>query len=152
MEYVGSDRILTMIRDFPHEKSFQVRSTNLGDSWPELTDVTTPTVGIAARQRVYTRAHLKGEDNWWEDNVLFMVGFIQTDPGSSQGRRNCIWISGDFGDTWTTPFYVDTETEDGGYGDMFYDADEDQYVVVSNYGTLAAASLKQYRLTVTGLG
>jgi hypothetical protein len=150
IEYTGNDRIVTMIRDFPHTHSYKRISTNLGTSWGARIDAT-PEVGIAGRQRIYTRAHLKGEADWWDDPVLFMVGFVHQVSGASQSRRNCIWLSPDAGETWSSPFYIDTTSEDAGYGDMFYDAGNDQYVVVSYQGTLASASLNQYRLTVTGI-
>jgi hypothetical protein len=150
LEYVGNARIVAMLRDNEHLKSYQSISTDMGVTWSAKADVTS-TVGIAGRQRVYTRAHLQGEDEWWEDNVLIMTGFVHQDPGDSQDRRNAVWVSGDFGDTWSEPFYIDSATEDSGYGDIFYDEANDQYVVVSYQGTLAAASLKQYRLTITGL-
>jgi hypothetical protein len=80
-----------------------------------------------------------------------MVGFVHQTPGDWQDRRNCVWVSRDHGVTWSTPFYIDSRTPDGGYGDIFYDADNDQYVVVNYHGTPKAASLKQYRLTIAGV-
>lgn len=152
VERIGTSRIITMLRDHPSNsvKSWQRESTDMGVTWGSLVDVTS-TVGIAGRQRVYTRAHLKGETGWWNDPVLLMVGYEHQTPGSSQDRRNAVWVSRDRGATWTTPFYIDVEVEDAGYGDMFYDADNDQWVVVTYQGTLTAASLKQYRLTIAGI-
>lgn len=150
LEYVGNQQIIAMIRDFPHTASYQIRSTDLGVSWGELTDVTAE-VGIAARQRVYTLAHLRGEADWWEDPNLIMVGFVHQSSGSSHPRRSAVWLSPNRGADWDGPHYIDISAEDGGYGDVFYDPDNDQYVVVSYHGTLLAASLKQYRLTISGI-
>jgi hypothetical protein len=150
MERVGNSDFIAMIRDTDHEKSYRATSSNLGARWSALEDVSS-TVGIAGRQRVYTRAHLKGQANWWNDPVVLMVGYVHQTPGQSQDRRNCVWVSRDHGVTWSTPYYIDSTTEDAGYGDIFYDADNDQYVVVNYQGTLAAASLKQYRLTIAGV-
>jgi hypothetical protein len=149
-ERVGPSDFIAMIRDTDHTNSYQKTSTDLGVTWGSTVDVS-GTVGIAGRQRVYTRAHLKGEANWWLDPVVLMVGFIQETPGSSQDRRNAVWVSRDHGATWTTPFYIDVEVEDAGYGDIFYDAGNDQYVVINYQGTLTAASIKQYRLTIDGI-
>lgn len=147
LEYVGHNRIVGMVRSLNNDETFQADSSNLGATWT-LTDVSS-TVQVSGRHRIYTRAHLAGEAEWWTDNVLLMVGFQLMSPGSSQDRRSCIWVSNNWGGDWSGPFYIDSESEDGGYGDMFYDSANDQYVVVSYQGTLAAAALKQYRLSVT---
>ena len=150
LEYLGDDTIIAMLRDNPHTNSYQRVSTDLGATWGTLTDVTS-TVGIAGRQRVYTRSHLKGSDEWWKDSVLIMVGFVHQNPPSSQTRRNAVWISQDKGATWSTPFYIDSSTEDAGYGDIFWNPDTEQFVVVNYQGTLAEAVLKKYNLTIGGL-
>jgi hypothetical protein len=147
MEYVGNSTIVAMIRDLAHTASYQRVSTDMGATWGTLTEVTS-TVGIAARQRVYTGMHLRGEAGWWKDPNLVMVGYIQTVPGDSQGRRNAVWFSPDRGTTWSGPHYVDTDTEDAGYGDIFWDFTNQRYSVVNYDGTLTAAALKQYDLTV----
>jgi hypothetical protein len=118
----------------------------MGLTWGSLDNVTS-IVDIAARQRVYTRMHLRGEDGWWRDNNLVMVGYVQTDPGNSQERRNAVWFSPDKGKNWSDPQYVDTNSEDGGYGDIYATGD-DTLGVVNYRGSLTAASLKQYDTTV----
>lgn len=150
LEYVGNSTIVAMIRDNPHTKSYKRISTDMGATWGTLTNVTS-TVGIAGRQRVYTRSHLQGKAGWWKDPVLFMSGFVHQNPPSSQTRRNAVWISPDRGTTWDGPHYVDSSTEDAGYGDLFWDTTNSRLVLVSYQGTLAAASLKQYNLTLSGL-
>lgn len=151
MEYVGNSTIVTMIRDNAHTKSYRRISTDMGATWGTLTDVTS-TVGIAARQKLYTRSHLQGHDGWWKDPMLVMAGFVHQNPPSSQTRRNAIWISPDRGTTWDGPHYIDSSTEDAGYGDLFWDRTNDRLVATNYQGSLAAASLKQYNLTLTGLG
>jgi len=150
LEYLGNSTIIAMLRDNAHTNSYQRMSTDMGLTWGSLTTVTS-TVGIAARQRVYTRSHLLGVAGWWKDPLLFMVGFVHQTSGQSLDRRNAVWISPDRGATWDGPHYIDTLDDDGGYGDLFYDFTNARWVVVSYKGTLAAASLKQYNLTITGL-
>lgn len=151
IERIGENTIIAMLRDVGADASYQRISTDLGLTWGTLTDVTS-TVGIAGRQRVYTRAHLKGQANWWRDPVLLMVGYVHQTPGAGLSRRNAVWVSRDHGDTWSTPFYIDTTADDGGYGDMFYDADNDRWVVVNYKGPdLNSADLKQYVLDIAGV-
>lgn len=145
LEYLGDDTIIAMLRDNEGANSYQRMSDDLGAGWGDLVSVT-GTVGIAGRQRVYTKAHLKGEANWWEDPKLIMVGFTHSGTGP---RTNKIWLSPDAGETWVATA-IDTATDDSGYGDVFYDSTHNQWVVVNYYGSIAAASLKQYNLTITG--
>lgn len=147
---VGTTRVLGVIRDMPHTNAYQRFSDDLGVTWGTIEDITS-TAGILGMPRLYTRAWLKGQANWWKDPVVVMVGFVHQSPPSSQTRRNCVWVSRDHGATWSTPFYIDSTVEDAGYGDMFYDAGNDQYVVINYQGTLTAASLKQYRLSIAGI-
>lgn len=149
LEYIGNDTILAHIRDLAHTNAYQRISTDLGATWGSLTDVTAM-LGIAARQRIYTVAHLRGEANWWNDPRLVMIGFLQQNPGSSQTRQNVLWISLDRGGRWYGPFPLDTTVEDGGYGDIFAKADG-TFGVISYHGTLAAASLKQYDFSLAGI-
>lgn len=151
LEYLGDNTIIAMIRDNDAEYSYRRFSTDMGATWGALTNMQPTTVGIAARQRVFTKAYLQGNENWWTDDTLIMVGFIHTNPGSSQGRRNCVWVSRDAGDTWTGPLWLDAETEDAGYGDILYDSATDKYTVITYQGTLAAAALVQYTFAINGL-
>ena len=145
MEYVGNSTIVTMIRDNAHTASYRRISTDMGATWGTLDNVTS-TVGIAARQKLYTRSHLQGLGGWWKDPVLVMEGFVHQNPPSSQTRRNAVWFSPDRGTTWDGPHYIDVSVEDAGYGDIFWNGSG--YSVVNYQGTLLAASLKQYNLTV----
>lgn len=148
--YVGTDSFVAVIRDLANTVVYGATSDDLGVSWSALTDLSHP-LRPSGRHRIYTRAELKGEANWWTDPVLLMTGFELRNPGNSVSRRNAVWVSQDSGISWSPPYYVDAESDDAGYGDLFYDAANDQYVVVSYQGTFAAANVKQYRLTITGI-
>lgn len=150
IEYVGNDTIVAMLRDNPHTHSYQRVSTDMGATWGTLLDVTS-TVGIAGRQKVYTRSHLQGRTGWWKDPVLIMVGFVHQTSGSSQDRRNAVWVSPDRATTWEGPFYIDTTTEDAGYGDIWAKADG-TYGVVNYDGALTNCDDKQYDLTIDFTG
>lgn len=151
IEYIGSNTIIAVIRDTARREAYQRISTDLGSSWGTLTKITDRHVGIAGKPVLNTLAHLKGEANWWNDPILILEGFVHQVSGSSHPRRNCIWISLDAGQTWSFPFFIDSPSEDAGYGDIIYDPDNDQFVVVSYQGTLTAAVLKQYNLTISGV-
>jgi hypothetical protein len=145
LEYVGNGTIVAMLRSLAHNAGYRRVSTDMGATWGTLTDVTS-SVGILGRNRVYTAMHLRGEAGWWKDPNLVMVGYVQQVSGSSQTRRNAVWFSPDRGTTWDGPHYIDASTEDAGYGDMFWNGSG--YSVVNYQGTLTAASLEQYDLTV----
>ncbi len=148
LEYVGNDTIIAMLRDNAHEKSYRRVSTDMGVTWGTLEDVTA-LVGIAGRQRIYTQSHLQGLATWWDDPNLIMVGFSHQASGQSFPRRNAIWTSSDSGDTWAGPHYLDARTEDAGYGDVFYDPITGRYKVIIYQGTVAAADLVQYDLSLS---
>ena len=145
LEYLGNSTIIAMLRDNNHTTSRRRFSYDMGATWDTLDDITSQ-VGIAARQRVYTRSHLLGLPGWWNDPVLIMCGFVHQSSGSSTPRRNAVWFSPDRGVTWDGPHYVDDSTEDAGYGDIFWNGSG--YSFVSYHGAQAAASLKQYDFTV----
>lgn len=149
--YLGSGRFIAVIRDTAAvTHTYTSDSSDYGATWSAISDATS-TFGVTARHRIYQRARLKGQANWWSDPVLLMTCFEHQTPGSSTDRRNCVFVSRDAGATWDGPFYVDTANDDGGYSDMFYDADNDQWCVISYRGTLTAADLKLYRLTIDGI-
>ncbi len=146
LEYVGNDTILAMIRDNPHTSSYRRISTDMGLTWGTLTDVTS-LVGIAARQKLYTLNHLQGVEGWWKDPRIIMEGFVHQSSGNSQPRRACVWFSPDRGTTWDGPHYVDTSTDDAGYGDLWGKADGTTGMV-NYHGDLGVAALRQYDLSV----
>lgn len=148
IEYLGNSTIIAMLRDNDHTKSYQRMSTDDGATWGTLTDVSS-TVGIAGRQRVYTLNHLQGKAGWWKDPRLVMTGFVHQTPGDTEDRRAALWFSPDRGTTWDGPHYLNTTTQDGGYGDIFYDFTNSRYVVITYRGTLDTSSLIQYNCTVS---
>jgi hypothetical protein len=152
LEYLGDSVIIAMLRSVAMTASYKRISTDMGLTWGSLTDVS-PTIGIAARQRVYTRAHMTGSlVNWWEDPYLIMTGFNHKTSGSSDPRQNAIWISQNRGTTWQGPFVVAAEDTDGGYGDIFYNPNNNTWNVISYLGDFGEAELLQYNLTITGGG
>lgn len=138
MEYVGNNRIVAIIRG--DTMSFKSISDDLGATWSEPIPAG---IQSAGRSRILTKTHLQGGANWWNDSTLIMIGFVPN-------RRTSVWVSLDAGDTWTGPFFVDTQTEDCGYGDIFYNPNTGKYVMLNYFGTLDAADVKQYNLTITG--
>lgn len=151
LTYLGDGVILAMCRDNPHVASYQRISTDMGLTWGTLTDVTS-TVGIAGRQRLYTVAQLMGLPGWWLDNRLIMEGFVHQSSGDSMPRRRCVWL-GIYNRsaktvTWSTPFYLAAQTDDGGYGDIWYAGSPGEFSVVNYAGSLTAASLTQDDITV----
>jgi hypothetical protein len=151
LEYLGGTTIIAILRADGNDKTYKALSTDMGASWSALSDITS-TFQAAGRPRVYTRSHLKGLTNWWDDPVLLACGFVFTTPGQSlPGRRNAVWISPDRGSSWSGPFYVAAADDDGGYGDMFYDSTNGRYVFVVNKGSATACDLMQYNLTITGV-
>lgn len=150
LEYIGSNTILANLRMADYARAYQRISTDMGATWGSLTELTSR-IGAAGRQRLYTRAHVKGQANWWTDRVLIMTGFTHMAPGAGEPRRNCLWISQDAGSTWSAPYYIDSQTDDAGYGDIFYNPNTGKYIVVSYTGSQSAADLKQYTLTLHGI-
>lgn len=148
--YVGNNTFVTFIRDLAHVAAFKRVSTDLGATWGSLTDVTAE-MGIAARVRAYTVSQLMGLPGGYQDPRIVLTGYVQMDPGNSQERRNAVWFSPDRVETISSPFYIDTQDEDGGYGDIWWSATHRQFRVWSSRGTLLASSLKQYDLSVSGL-
>jgi hypothetical protein len=151
LEYLGNGKIIALLRDNDQTNFYRRYSTDLGLTWGTLTDMTSTPVGDAGRARVYTFSHLMGLPGWWKDPRLIVTNWIHQSPGSSDQRRDCVQLSPDRGQTWNN-FYVDTSAEDGGYGDLFYDRTNERFVAVNYRGTYNAADLKQYNLTLGGLG
>jgi hypothetical protein len=154
IEYVGNSCIVALVGSLNNDETIQAISTNMGTSWT-TSDVTATAASITRRHKIYTRAHLKGQANWWKDPVLVVSCFENQTPGSSQDRINAtligFWNAGTQTVAWDSLHYLDVEASDGGYGDIFYDADNDQWVQLGGQGTLTALSLKQYRSSIAGI-
>jgi hypothetical protein len=149
---VGS-RFLAIIRDVPSiTHTYAMWSDDLtGTTWGSLEDWTAQ-LGVGGRPRIYTRAQLKGQANWWNDPVLLYTAFEFPTPGSNTPRRNALRVSRDRGATWSGWLYLDTSDQDGGYSDMFYRSSTDRYVVVSYKGpSQNAADLRQYVVDIAGI-
>jgi hypothetical protein len=150
MEYLGNDTILCYLRALDHIHAYMVKSIDMGLTWSAPVEVQN-SLGILGRNRLYTRSHLKGYSNWWNDRVLVMCGYVQQTPGSSLDRRNAIWVSQDGGTNWIGPSYVDNTDEDGGYGDILFSVAAGKYKFINYYGTQLEAVLKQYDCMITGI-
>ena len=119
---------------------------SLGATWE------TPALsGLVAggRHRIKTLAHLKGEANWWNNKTLIMNGFFHYyDAFGVLQRVNCIWVSLDAGETWSSPCFLDLPATDAGYGSLFYNPVTEELVLVAYQGTITKASLVQYNFKV----
>lgn len=143
IEYLGDDNIIAVLRG--STTTLKTTSADMGATWAATTDLTTTAViPRSGRHRIFTKNHLEGGANWWEDQKLIMCGFV-TD-GTRRG--NCIWLSDDAGATWSVPLYVDYWYDDAGYGHLFYDPNTGQVGFTSYIGTQGAASLKQYKVRI----
>jgi hypothetical protein len=152
-EYLGGREIIAVVQGVREEdrrqRTFVSYSQDLGKNWSDLREVSDQTDAIH-RPRVYTRKHLQGAEDWWEDDLLICTGTLDQSQKDNvnRGRTNSVWISPDRGRTWTTFWGLDAKHYDGGYGDLAYDPDERKFVVVMYAGTMEEAPLKQYRFRI----
>jgi len=142
IEYLGGKTILCVLNSVDKRHTYQTLSRDMGKTWEPLRDIAAQT-GIWDRPRIFTAAHLRGEEDWWKDRVILGASDRRTTPGKSMPRQNCLWGSPDAGETWQM-MPLDEETGDSGYGDMVYDKARDRYVAVLYHGTVDEAVLKQY--------
>lgn len=142
--HLGSSDVLAVARTLTNDKTWTIASDNLGSTWGA--PYQQGRIQESGRHRIYRVSDLGATGD-----ALIMVGFVLGQRGSSHPRTNAIWLSTDSGDLWHGPYRLDDETEDAGYGDAFYDATNDQYVIVTYQGSLSTADLKQYRLTISGV-
>jgi hypothetical protein len=145
LEYVGNNTVVSILRASGSDHTYIARSTNLATSWAAKTELTWRIPPII-RPRIKTRAHLKGEANWWEDTHLILWG------GYMQGvdRVNCVSFSKDSGLTWTIPTVLDSPYFDASYGDILYNPTADTYEYLCYRGTSVngPTQLVQYSLRV----
>jgi hypothetical protein len=144
IEYLGSNRIIALIRDNGNSQTYRCFSNDMGATWTTPEDINYM-VRKTGKHRIFTLAHLKGEANWWEDTHLLTGCFEFT---ASSTRTNCLLFSSDSGQTWSPPRWVDSAYEDAGYGHIFWNPTTEQVVFMNYAGTAAAAALKQYNVTV----
>jgi len=138
LEYIGNNKIVAICRGTnsvadggPYKVSYLVTSDDLGVTWN--TPTTPANIQVNGRIRIKSRSHVKGKNNWWFDPVLIAHGFDQQDIPNGSQRRICVYISKDFGDTWSTAKYLRITGYDGGYGDFLYNPNTDEYVSLQYY-------------------
>jgi hypothetical protein len=146
IEYLGNDTILCVLNSVDRQHTWQTYSRDLGRTWEPLRDIASQTK-IWDRPRIYTAAHLRGESNWWQDQLILGASDQRTRLGKSMPRRNCLWLSPDTGKSWQL-LNLDDHTEDSGYGDMLYDPNTKRYVAILYHGTVDEAVLKQYSFRI----
>ena len=150
--YIGGTNMIGWTRWFPNNTGHKCTSSDMGQTWSVSSDSSTINTGEGlGRTIIKQRSLLKGKRNWWLDPVLIMSGFVHQSSGSSHPRRNCIWVSTDFGATWSKPIYLETTDQyDGGYGDITYNPLTDEYVILTYYAPtdLRDASIIQYNFKI----
>ena len=153
IEYVGGNTIVACIRGFAGPKAYYNKSLDMGISWEGISEVQ-DICDVWARQRVYTRSHIKGTKNWHNDPVLICNGYVHVNGeiGASHPRRLAVWISEDHGNTFIGPIYLKEEGYDGGYGDLLYNPVKDEYVTLQYYAptSLVDGEIRQinWKLTI----
>lgn len=143
IEYIGNNTIIAVLRGVNLATTYTSISTNMGVTWSEKVDASV-NLKRSGKHRVYTLAHLQGNASWWSDSRMVMSAFVY--DGSL--RQNCIFLSKDAGASWIAPYYLDTQYGDGGYGDLFYNPNTDEVVALNYRGTISAAELVQYNVSV----
>jgi hypothetical protein len=146
----GNGEVVALIRDTGTvTHTYKATSDDLCETWTAISDVTAE-LGIFSRMRFWTRAELRGLPRPELDPVAVGIGFIHQTPGSSTNRRIAVAVTRDRFETFDT-FYIDTASEDGGYGTLRWSALTSEWVALNYRGTLTAADTKQYRLTIDGI-
>jgi len=153
LEYFGDDtiRVLARERENDWNDCWFVESTDMGSTWttPENYDAEL-SLGSAGggRFRMYTVDHLKGRDNWWEDNRVVVVGLYM--PSGINPRRNVVWTSNDSGVTYSEITYLNTLVYHGGYGDIVYNPDTNKFHVYMHAGTQGNSYIHEYTFYIDG--
>jgi len=146
--YIGDNTFIAIVRGMD-DKLYKTHSHDLGVTWSPLI---ASGLHNGGRPHLYTRAQLKGQANWWTDPVLVMCGFIDVTEGIINIRKNCLWVSLNHGEIWSPEFTLDDEARLGGYGDMMYNPNTDEYIVIEHRPTSPTVSdIKQYNVTIDGI-
>jgi Neuraminidase (sialidase) len=146
IEYLGNNRIIAIYRTTAFNATVRSYSDDMGLTWSRI-EAITYNIPRSGRHRIWTKTHLEGGANWWNDSNLVMIGF-QNYPG--EGRKTAVWYSKDGGQTWTNPRYLEESIySDAGYADMIYNPSTGKYVLLSYIGPVGAADavIKQYNVT-----
>ena len=148
-EYLGDEQIVCVGSEGPGRRLVLLTSTNnLGRTWKPWEDIL-PDTGVWDRPRIWTLAHLQGEDQWWNDRTLIGVGNTTPEAGKKFPRANAVYLSTDRGVSWRMlggkP--IDEFYPDGGYGDLEYDPTTGWFVYLSyrGKGLHESAEIVQYR-------
>jgi hypothetical protein len=143
MEYLGNGRAVGMMRTTNAARTYRVTTDTDWTTLSALEDVTQDI--LFSRPRFLSFDHLMGEANWWHDARLVGCGLTGHRPGRTPG----MYYSYDRGENWKQ-YIVDSAAEDSGYGDVFYDADNDQIVLLTYWApTSAGSQIRQYRVDRT---
>lgn len=149
VDLMDGGRILAVLNTKNRRRVYRTWGRDRGAEWQPLEDIHGQTA-IWDRCRIWTRAHVKGQEQWWNDDVILGVGDEAVNRGQSTPRRNSLWISTDAGKTWSKPIALDEQTQDAGYGDLMYDHADDKYVFISYHGAMKEAALVQYEFRLSG--
>lgn len=162
IEYVGGDRFIALLREAANQDGHYSYSLDNCATWSAPVDVTAA-MGIGSTQWLgrtimMTRAHLQKKNNWWNDRVLIVTGFMgSTDNQSTDTRRNGAWvgiipIDYDLTNiTWYGPYWLAAANYDGGYGCPFWNPLTEEFVQLSYISptSLYTASSWQFNFSLT---
>ena len=150
LEWLGGNRLVSILRDYSNYYTWVTFSDNFGGTWDTPTRIDNGDLGANLyRARTYTDSHLKGRANWQNDPLIINNGFSNSTPGTSLPyRRPGISLSADRCLNLTSVQYVDNQSYDAGYGDLFYDHANNKYGFVVYYGDSAKSDIVQYKFEV----
>jgi hypothetical protein len=144
IEFIGGTTFIVLIRAINND-IYRARSYDMGVTWSASVFMGWTQGG---RWHIHTGAHLRNEANWWNDPVLIANGFVI----SGGGRVNCVRISKDKGATWTSFFAADVHSQGmGGYGDLIYNPNTSEYVLIEYFQESPNYVIKQYNMTISGI-
>lgn len=146
LEYLGNNRIIAVMRDVfmtqPTGVTYRAFSDDMGLTW-SVDPVLTNKIYRTGRHRIWTKKHIEGDANWWNDNNLVMMAF-----DASGSRRTALYFSKNGGATWTMARFLDDWVGDGGYGDMFFNPLTGKYIALNYAGNQNSAEVRQYTVSV----
>lgn len=134
IEYVGNNTIIGILRGVDGTGCYGtwlVKSTDMGATWSTPTAPTN--LQVTGRIRIKTRSHAKGKNNWWQDPVLIAHGHRAPNAPACTPRTLTVYISKDFGETWSAYLDLRVQGFDGGYGDFLWNPNTQQYVTMQYY-------------------
>lgn len=136
--YLGSNTFVCILRDTLNAKTYKRVSTDLGQTWGTLTDVTAA-LGVLQRARLRIYAD--------EPSRIYMWGRDY----HSTGHRTAIYFSDDAAATWSAPFFANENSySDCGYADMIRLPDH-SFRMLNYEGAQAAANIVEYLIRPVAL-